>query len=455
MQRSVLNKVISTIREFKLISDGEKVLVAVSGGPDSVFLLHVLLKLRSLFKIELAVAHLNHGLRPEADEEQDFVRELARQNGLPFFTRRIDVREFAKRNSMGIEEAARILRYRFLREAMAEWGGDVVALGHNMNDLAETVLFNLFRGSGVVGAAGIPPRNDVFIRPIIEVTRDEIMDYLRSNPLPFKIDRSNYDTNFTRNYLRHKVIPVIKNRFPSFETNIAHFSFILKDQADFMKKIARDALKELRKPSPQGESILDRWKLLSYHRAHRFWIYSVMDMGFELTYRKFKDMERVLEKGGRISLGNGWKLESSESDFRFFRHDLKLSETVTFETGARVAIPSANMELHVSETTQNMTCEGEFVACFPLETLAPPFRLRRRRAGDRIRLKTGWRSLKRVFIDKKIPRWRRDLIPVIEDQNRILWIVGVAKAFLGDFKVSAQIKMEVKKQHEGKFWIYD
>ena len=455
-EKSVLNKVIKTIRRFRLLSGGERVMVAVSGGPDSIFLLNVLKELQPLFRIELAVAHLNHRLRPEADEEQEFVREVAADLKLDFFTDSVDVAAMAKERSIGLEEAARLARYSFLRSALAQWGGQLVALGHTRSDLAETIMFNLFRGSGISGVAGIPPKNDIFIRPIIEISRDEVLSYLEARKIRYVLDRSNYDTRFTRNFLRHKVIPVVKSRFPAFEEKVAQFGFILREQADYMREMAQKDIRKLRKPAPEGEVILDRYKLLVYHRAHRFWIYSTLSLGFEITYAKYNDMEYVLENGGRVFLGNGWKLESSEGDFRFYRNELQLETVSEFGVGATVTLDAPiNLELTAFEVDNGLGCRNKFTACFPKSAVQPPFILRKRASGDKIRLKSGWKSLKKLFIDSKVPRWRRELIPVVADQKGILWIVGIAKSFRGNFKSGSLIKMEVKKHHEREFWIYD
>lgn len=453
-EKRLVNEVINTIRRFNLLSGGEKVLVAVSGGPDSIFLLHMLMKIAPLFRLSLAVAHFNHGLREEADDEQRFVGSLCEELGLEFFHGKGDVAETATREGIGIEEAARKLRYGFLQDTLREWGGDRVALGHTRDDTVETILFNLFRGTGLAGAAGIPPRRSVFIRPIITISKAEILNWLDSNGIPYMIDRSNLDTRFTRNYLRHKVIPVIKNRFPGFDRRVSEFGFILREQVEFLEASGCRAVETLKKPSPADEIILDRHKMLEYHRSHRFWIYQCLRLGFEMSYAKFSGMEDVLVNGGRLHLGGGWKMEASESDVRFFRAEKGFERTLEFTPGETLVIDELNMEISAEYTPVGEECQGRFVACFPKDGVEPPFTLRSRRPGDRIKLKAGWRSLKRLFIDLKVPRWRRELIPVILDRKGILWVVGFAKTFRGKTGENA-LKMEVKKHNEREFWIYD
>ncbi len=453
-EKRLVNKVISTIRRFNLLSGGERVVVAVSGGPDSVFLLHILLKIKALFRLELAVAHFNHGIRKEADEDEGFVRKLAEQHGLPFFPGRGNVPALAAQKNIGIEEAARIARYEFLEGVLRSWGGDRVALGHTRDDLVETILFNLFRGTGLSGAAGIPPRRGVFIRPIIEIAREKVMRWLNENGISYRVDLTNYDVGYSRNYLRHKVIPAIKSKFKSFDRKLAEFGFILREQVSYLSEMGCNTLEQLKKAAPEGDVILDRGKLLDYHRSHRFWIYNCLSLGFEMTYAKFDELEYIVEKGGRLNIGNGWKVEASESDLRFHRDELRFQRTVEIGMGVELSIPELNLTLKVSETVWDESCRGKFVACFPSSNVEPPFEVRSRRSGDRIRLKSGWKSLKKLFIEQKIPRWRRELISVVADRQGILWVVGVAKAFRGN-PGNRVIKMEVKKEDEQKFWIYD
>ncbi len=450
MKRTLEEKIEEAVRRYNLLFEGAKVLVAVSGGPDSVFLLYCLLKLSPRYKLQLAIAHLNHMLRGnESDKDEVFVKKLAEEFKLPYFGGRIDVKSYAKSKKLNLEDAARELRYRFLEEKLAEWNGDLIATGHTLSDSVETFFLNLLRGTDLSGLKGISPKLGKVIRPLILVTRDEILQYLRDKNIPFRIDSSNYDTTLSRNYLRHKVFPLLREKFGDFEKRIGRTCELLREESDFLFELTEELVKRVQKPSFEDEVILDRYRLLEEHPVIVRWALHRITAA---EHRAICLLLGVLKRGGRASLPGGLKVESSMGDLRFYRRERALSAICDLDFGV-IELPEINLRLKI-ERTDDIGYESRFRVYFPENQLKFPLSLRKRKPGDRMKTKIGMKKLKEIFIDRKIPRWRRDLIPVIEDNEKIIWVVGIEKTH---FKKSSGpfVKMEVEKYDDEKFWVYD
>ena len=209
-------KVLETIKKYNLIEDGDKIVVGVSGGPDSISLLDILneFKKNKILNIQIIAAHVNHQIREEADEDEDYVRKYCEKNKIKFYVKRIDVIKYANNNKIGLEEAGRNLRYEFFDEIMQKENANKIAIAHNKNDKVETIIMNIIRGTGISGLKGIEPiREEKYIRPLLECNRDEIEEYCRQNNLNPRIDKTNFENDCTRNKIRNIVLPYIKKEF--------------------------------------------------------------------------------------------------------------------------------------------------------------------------------------------------------------------------------------------------
>ena len=234
-----------TVRKYAMLAPGDGVIVGLSGGADSVVLLAALLALGEEYKIY--AVHVNHNLRGEAaHQDEGFARLLCESWGVPFFACQADTSGYAAENKLGIEEAGRKLRYEFLREKKQELGATKIAVGHNQDDVAETVLMNLFRGAGLKGLAGIPPINGDVIRPLINVSRNEIETYAAENGLAYVHDQSNFEVDYNRNYLRNEIMPLVRGRFGDGITGtIARNAQILRGDEEALTAFACDVFHEL------------------------------------------------------------------------------------------------------------------------------------------------------------------------------------------------------------------
>lgn len=241
------NKVKSTIKKYDLIKNGDNIVVGVSGGPDSMTLLNVLINLKENLNLKITVAHINHMIRQEAEEETKYVQNFCKQRDIECFVKREKVEELAKNNKIGTEEAGRKLRYSFFEEVLEKVNANKIATAHTANDNSETVLMNIIRGSGTSGLKGIEPiRENKFIRPLIECTREEIEEYCEEKKLQPKIDKSNSENIYTRNKVRNMLLPYIKENFnPNIVNSLNRLSELAREENLFLEKKVEEAYKQV------------------------------------------------------------------------------------------------------------------------------------------------------------------------------------------------------------------
>jgi len=304
-----------------LIRPGDTVLVACSGGPDSMALLHLCLELSADEGFATAVAHFNHGLRPLASADERFVEKAALALGLPFFAGRGDVRAIARSRRIGIEEAARQVRYRFLEAAAREAGASLIATGHTMNDQAETVLLRLLRGTGPMGLSGIPVRRGLaIIRPLLTLERREILSFLESRGVAFRRDETNRDAAFLRNRVRRELIPYLEKRFePAVVRSLARLARIAADEEAWLDAAAAVRMKKLSGGSPAAPTLdataLRRQPPALARRIVRAYLKTLKG---DLRDVSLDDVEaiRALSDGKRLTLWKGLTIERRRGAIR-------------------------------------------------------------------------------------------------------------------------------------------
>ncbi len=233
-------KVIETIRKYNLIEDGDKIVLGVSGGPDSISMLNILKEIKDaqIIKFEIYVAHINHMIRKEAIDDEKYVEDYCNRNNIKCYIKRIDVVKIANDKKMGTEEAGRNARYDFFEEILKDTDSNKIAIAHNKNDKIETIIMHLLRGSGLSGLKGIEPiRDNKFIRPLIECERSEIEQYCEENKLNPRIDKTNFENEYTRNKIRNIVIPYIKQEFnPNILQTLSRLSEVVTEEVEYVDK---------------------------------------------------------------------------------------------------------------------------------------------------------------------------------------------------------------------------
>ncbi len=240
-------QVIDTIKKYKLIKENDSIVIGVSGGPDSICLLHILNEIKNELNFKIYVAHINHMIREEADEETEYVKEFCKNLGIECYIKRIDVVEIANNLKRGTEETGRQIRYEFFNEILEKTNSNKIATAHNNNDKVETILMNILRGSGTSGLKGIEAiRDNMYIRPLINTSREEIEEYCKTNKLEPRIDKSNNENIYTRNKIRNIVIPYIKQEFnPNIIKTINRLSEVANEENEYLNKVTENEFNKL------------------------------------------------------------------------------------------------------------------------------------------------------------------------------------------------------------------
>ena len=468
----MIDLVLRTFRRYDMLPRGGRVLCALSGGGDSVALLHLLLDLQERRELVLAgAAHFNHGLRgSDADDDERFCRELTASLGVRFVVGRADVREQAKTARRSIEDAARRARYEFLSSAAVELEADAIAVAHTADDQAETFLLRLIRGSGTRGLGGIRPKAGNVIRPLIDVRREALRSYAHARQLAFREDHSNADVAIPRNKIRHELIPCLEHGFsPGIVEVLAREAASAQEDEDRLQAEAIDLgasivltstpttldASAFRKLHPALAARVAR-EALGRLAGERF-------VGFDHIRRFTEFVERaadgaamslpgqqVLRLGDRIVLrpeprrrvrraGDTEFVSPGESGRggAVFRFPLSIpGEVVLGPQGMAVS----------ADWSEGMAEAGCFVAGATL-----PLAVRSRQPGDRFNppgLGGRSRKLQDYLVDRKVPRAERDLLPlVVDDDNRIVWVVGygVAEDFRAPGPASGVISLKARR----------
>ncbi len=249
-------QVLNTIKKYNLINENDSIVIGVSGGPDSICLLHVLNEIKNKLNFKIYVAHINHMIRKEADEETEYVKEFCKKLGIECYIKRIDVVKIANNLKRGTEETGRNIRYEFFNEVLEKTKSNKIATAHNSNDKVETIIMNVLRGSGSNGLKGIEAKRDEkYIRPLIEISRKDIEEYCKVNKLNPRIDKSNSENIYTRNKIRNVVIPYIEKEFnPNIMKTISRLSEVVNEENEYLNKVTEKTYNEIKLSNAKGET---------------------------------------------------------------------------------------------------------------------------------------------------------------------------------------------------------
>ena len=463
----MLDKVRQTIAEYRMLNRGDKVVTAVSGGPDSVALLKALTILADEYGLSLMVAHLNHGLRgEEADREEDFVRTLCRGMGLEFAGKKISMPARGERGGKSPEDFCRGERYAFLTQTAKDCQATKIALGHHLHDQAETMLMNFLRGSGAEGLRGmLPVREGVFIRPLLKVTRDEIFVFLEKEGLNFMTDSSNSQDFYLRNRIRHQLMPLLKDGYnPQVEETLARTAEIMRLDNEYMELAIEDLLRRWGVFCGEGNKTVPIPYFLELHEAlqHRL-IKALLTRTLSpekgIGFRHVQAVTALAQSGegrGSLYLPGGITVQreydllivSRKAGFdaapcRYLSGAAQREKShfsYPVEIPGRVNVAEAGMAITFQFVAKppSYALGRERVVYMDYETLRPPLAVRNVKPGDRIQPlgMAGTKKLKSLFIDEKIPRRQRDKIPLLIDRQSILWVIGV--------RMSEQVKITDK-----------
>lgn len=448
-----------------MLQIGDKVIVAVSGGPDSICMLHILMRLRESFSLELVAAHINHGLRGEdADNDEKYVEEFCRKNQIKFSSIKEDVHKISIDRNISCESAGRDVRYEFFNKLKEQHSADKIAIAHNSNDQAETVLMRIMRGTGLEGLSGIKPvRDGIYIRPLLYCTRTEIEEYCENNNLNPRIDKTNFQNIYARNKVRLELIPYIEKNFNNHIVNV--LNRLAENSRVDNECLEQNSEKKYKKYCKnKGDRVIITKEAFQEHQAI---ISRIIRSAFIDLLGDLNNFERVhifqimdLQKNGtgkQSLLPNNVVAFNNYGDIHIYikgkneidkprdinTYKLSLGENTLKELGIKVTIKQISEAQSYLESYEN-------TKYFDADKILKDITLRFRKIGDKFNPlgMLGNKKMKDIFIDMKIPKEERDKIPLICFDNEIGWIVGYKVS--NSFKIDCSTKkiMQIKLERE-------
>ena len=458
MSNDIKKRFLKFIKEKNIVKSGDKILVGLSGGPDSVCMLNLLCSIRDEEKIEIAAAHINHMLRgEEADKDEEYSKKLCESLGVRFFSKRIDINKYALETGKSSELAGREARYDFFNEIINKINFNKIATAHNANDQAETILMRIMRGTGLEGLGGIPvEREGKYIRPILFMKREEVEQYCKENNLNPHIDATNLERIYSRNKVRLDILPYMKNNFnPNIVETINRMALLLQDDNEFIEGEVNKAYKD--NCFERENSIVISKNLFNIHsaivtRVIRKALFAINKSNYDMEMKNIEDIIELSNLGTnkRVDLPKDIYAENVYGDIIIRKKEYiknKLSNELT---------------LNKKDILHNEVIFDEYIINFDLvnnkdikqenDELIKKFdydkinnvTIRYRKDGDRITPlgMKGSKKLKDIFIDMKIPKEKRDEIPLIQFNDEISWIVGIKMS--DKFKITKETKHILK-----------
>lgn len=459
-------KVMSYIKDNNLINPKDRILVALSGGPDSVCLLNILYNLKEELDIEIGAAHLNHMLRDEdAFQDEEYVKNLCESFDIPCFVKRVDINKYSKENKMSSEMAGRDARYNFFDEVIREHGYNKIATAHNANDQAETILFRLMRGTGIEGLCGIKVCRDKIIRPILCLSRKEVEEYIEVNNLKPRIDKTNFEKIYNRNKIRLDILPYIKENFnEDIIQTLNRMSVLLQKDNEFIEKSARSFYEKY--CAEQQDYFIIKKKMFDNHEAVVTRVIRYALTNFSKTHYDF-EMKHIYDicnlaknnSGKVIDLPNKIYAENIYGDIyikeRIINNNIHVKQEIKINKddidGKKIAFQNNIIEFSLVNNDSSLNLKQNIlIRYFDFDKINNFISLRNRKNGDKISPlgMSGSKKLKDIFIDMKIPKEERDSVPLLCFDENISWIVGLRVS--EEYKITNKTKNILKVIVKGK-----
>lgn len=460
----ITEKFLRTIKANNLIEKGENVVIGVSGGPDSICLLHLLWRLKEDFNIKLFAVHLDHQFRGiEAEKDAKYVEEFCEALGIESFIFSHDIGKYSKEKGITFEEAGREWRYKLFDEVAKKTNSSKIAVAQNRNDQAETVLMRLFRGSGLDGLTAIDyKRDEKIIRPLLDINRKEIEEYCEKNNLKPRIDKTNLETIYTRNKIRLELIPYIEKNFnPSIIDALWRSANLLRDDSYYLNLLTEEKLKDITLEKSKGKYSLDQNKfdnldIAIKKRVLRRAIGEVKGSLKEIGWTHIESVIELINKknvGSRLDLPghitaqlgynsidvkNSTKLQGENKAYDF-EYELGIGKITYIET------LNASIKVELVEQSKVNNKKDKNTALIDYDKIKGNLCIRNRRNGDKFKPigMKGTKKVKDYFIDQKVSKDMRDKIPILCDEKGIIWVVGyrMSESYRVDSKTDKVIKL--------------
>lgn len=449
-RKTIEQDVINFISKYNLLKDAKRILITLSGGADSVFALHFFNKYSRKFKVDIFAIHVNHNLRgKESQRDENYSRELCIKLNFPLSVVNVDVKNFAVKNKKSVEEAARDLRYAEFEKEAELVNADLIVTAHNKDDNTETVLLNLFKGTGISGLSGIPVQRGKFIRPFLSVSKNDIKEYLKEHKVNFVEDSSNQNVDFTRNYIRKNIVPSVKENInPALDKAILQSSEILRNHGKIIDFFVNGITDEVcKKSAGQVKLFVEKLKLYPaeiYGEVLKKIIAS--NFSDDFNFIKLESIKNLIDAqtGTELNLGNNIFAWKDRGDIIISKRKKGFNIDIFFDVGQNVQFEEKKITSEYLETMPkkfNKIGNTEYVSA---DKFKGKLNLRCWKKGDKIRL-LGMKETKKVsdvLTDLKIPVYERKKQLVLLNMNEIIWLVG--RRISENYKITKTTKKIVK-----------
>lgn len=429
------NRIISFIKKNGLIKKGERVLVGLSGGPDSVFLLHILNKFKKMFGVEISAVHINHCLRgEESDGDEEFCKNFCRELKIQIYVKRVAVLEIVKEERVSIEEGARIARYRIFEEVMIQSGYDKIATGHNRDDNLETVLLNFIKRGGLLGFSGIPIMRGKIIRPIICVERNEIIDYLKRSGREYCIDNTNSDDKYERNNIRINIIPLIKEINPSISNQVLNQSQLFREIREFVDTNIISIAQKNNVILANNElliknEIFNNSMVGLFIKGEIIKMLTAANLGIRLDYERISAVVGLFDKqpGTLIDINEKYICERVRSGIVFRGREVISEQEYIVDPFTSIETESFIFSSRLADKDEvelGKEKEREYISLDALSGRS--IKIRKWREGDYF-YPIGMKGRKKIsdfLINLKIENTTKKNIYVMTDEEKIVWVIG-------------------------------
>ncbi len=437
-------KLLKFVKKEELVMPGDRIILAVSGGVDSIAMMYALAALKSELKAEFVVAHLNHMIRPEAAKEGPAICKMARELGMECLIESRNVPEYKKcHKGMSVEEAARVVRYKFFEDTMRRFKANKIATAHHLSDLAENFFIRLFRGSGIGGLIGMRPRNGSYIKPFLNFDEKTIREYVTIKRVKFFEDKTNFDIRYTRNKVRHVLIPIVKKKFcPEIESKVLEVTEVLREYQDFVNdkvlRIFENSIATKDRITFSIKDLVGKEHLLQSELVKKCFRH----LNIRISREKIDSTVNLINKfgEGELNLGNGIYALKTRDAFSLGTkvQTMRWAEPIELNVPGEVEIAELSLKVQARiETFNGYLGDAKKVAVLDAEKVEFPLFLRAPRVGEKI-VPLGMKGHKTVLSilkDRKLSISLRRKFPIVSQKNgKIIWIVGIM--IPEDFKVT-------------------
>ncbi len=456
MNGKIEQNIINFINKYKLVQKGDRLLIALSGGADSIFALHFFNKYKKKYQIEVSALHINHLLREnDSDEDEIFCKEYCEKGEIQFISKRVDVKSLAPKLKKSIEETARDVRYFKLNDYSEKINATKIVTAHNLNDNTETMLLNLFRGSGLEGVSGIPIMRGKIIRPLLTTSKEDILAYLEQNNISFRTDKSNFENDFSRNFLRNEIIPKLKERInPALDLNVFKFSEILNESNRIISNYAQSIEAEFVKYTELGVEISDLI-LLKHNTDELFGVLAKASIAkYFFIKTTFKDIAHLkslffLQVGQKIDLSKNLFATRErdsiniqlkiENTYEFVDANLELNSEIEIDGKFFLAIEVDRNEIDFSNQKNVEFIDGDKII-FPLT-------IRKWDNGDIFKPigLNGTKTISDFLTEIKIKSTEKKKQLVLLSKNKIIWVVNQ--------RIDESVKIKKSTKRIIKLWV--